>query len=362
MPRLLSPVAPGQTITADWANELLAEVRRLQRLAAGPGIHLLQNEAGCQIALADPQRLWLFQNYEFNSGGQTDDGIRFWQAVRLRPNASGSYEREVEQTFTLYDPLGVSTQFASDGAAPQDARHWATFNAYSGRWEIVGARTAQRYAVLTSNWRYADPSGFSRWSLLANPCLDAVGTGVDATQSLQIDLPQVGFGHPNLVAGEIVNYQEASDGTLYCTSAYIDDPITTLKPFTNIGARIHGWALANGSDNSAENGGTGIDLTDKFIRGSGFGSSGGSDTHTHDDHGPADTTDESAHTHAITSATNAIGGGGASTVVTSVTTPTGPGSAHHHQTPTLAHSGADNVPAWTGVTWWERINNGAMAS
>ncbi len=359
----LPPVLAGQPITAEWANQLLDEVRRLRRISAGPGLHLLQNEAGLQIGLCDPGRLWLFENFEFNPGGITEDGVRYWQAMRLRTDSSQNYQPDRSDQFTLYDPLGLSTQSPGDHSAPEKTRHWATFNADTDRWEIVGARTALRYAKLTTPWRFAVYDGYRDWTVLAHPCQDATGVaGVDADTTLTINLPAAAFGHPNLVADQVILYQEASDGLLWCVSPFLDDPISTLKPCRILGLHGQGWGLADGSANSEANGGSGINLVDRFVRGVNYefswGVSGGSDTHSHDPHDASEIDDHPAGvTDPEADASVGVVAGDA----------TAAAFHHTHATPPLSHTGslthasASNVPAYTGVLWIERLNNGVFA-
>jgi hypothetical protein len=85
---------------------------------------------------------------------------------------------------------------------------------------------------------------------------------------------------PNLVTGDVVAYRLGMDGRWVAVSDYLDDKIGTVKMWALASGSIPpGWAIMNGSANAT---GSGIDMTNRFVKGSATaGQRGGNRFHTH---------------------------------------------------------------------------------
>ena len=71
----MRPLRPGDVITADWLNQLAAEVQRL-RLSAGPGLRLSQTPSGTTIsAVAAPRHAESAAPLGYPYGEQWNFGI-----------------------------------------------------------------------------------------------------------------------------------------------------------------------------------------------------------------------------------------------------------------------------------------------
>ena len=206
------------------------------------------------------------------------------------------------------------------------------------------------------NWTDNDPDCDH---VIVYPCDDCDGANPDTSTEVTVLLPSSAEQDPNVVADDVVAYEEAADDTYVCNSDYLDDKIGTVKMWAKESADIPpGWAIMNGSANAAPEG-TGIDLTDRFVRAAGEpGEEGGEPSHTHDEHSVSDLN----HEHPITSATPFDEGTGTSfTRVDDCTDGAmmpdedcggdfwGP----------LPHSSESNDPEYTEMIFIERIDNSA---
>ena len=114
-------------------------------------------------------------------------------------------------------------------------------------------------------------------------CEDCDGTNPTGDE-IEVLLPRANDSDPNVIAGEVIGYLGASDGTYVCVTDYMDCRIRTGKLWTGAASDIPaGWATMDGTANSGPNGGSGINVNQKFLRGQtgASGNTGGEPNHTH---------------------------------------------------------------------------------
>ena len=135
------------------------------------------------------------------------------------------------------------------------------------------------WGVAKTNW---EDNGASCDSVDINPCDDCEGANPDAGTTVTVLLPKTAEQDPNVILGDVIAYVATVDATSVCSSDYLDDKIGSVKMWALGSAAIPpGWAIMNGSANAAPDG-TGIDLTDRFVRASlTTGAEGGAEDHTH---------------------------------------------------------------------------------
>jgi hypothetical protein len=82
------------------------------------------------------------------------------------------------------------------------------------------------------------------------------------TAGYKILLPKVRGCDPNIISGDVIAFEEATDGTYVCVSDYTDDAIGCVKLFALDMIELPGgWTVMNGANQS------GIDTSDVLIRG-----------------------------------------------------------------------------------------------
>jgi hypothetical protein len=158
------------------------------------------------------------------------------------------------------------------------------------RWLIVkpSGGSQIRWGVAQANWTYTGgvyPSQGGHARVTVQACDDSVGSnpsGVDVV----VYLPNNASGDPNVVAGDVIAWTYAANGTPVCVSSYMDDPIGTVKMFTGSSSQVRpGWACMGGGNADKHLNGNSWDMEDKFARHScsdgKVGTTGGADTHTH---------------------------------------------------------------------------------
>ncbi|HEY2840275.1 MAG TPA: hypothetical protein VGJ26_14055, partial [Pirellulales bacterium] len=135
MPAPIRPVQPGDLISAAKFNEVVDALNALGRISGAFPICVSHDAAGVHIELAQQFKAWLFQIEEIAGEiPRTTDGVAFYNATRLRLGIDDKYAPQEPQHVRLYDPLVR--------VSPERVLHvgnWvlATFNADTGRWEIV---------------------------------------------------------------------------------------------------------------------------------------------------------------------------------------------------------------------------------
>ena len=136
---MLRHVKAGEPVAEGQINAMVDAINQLRGSGVGGGGLGGHMGAGAGLRFFQPEqapRAWLFQNFEFNSGGTTSDGVRYWLAHRMYLDSDDKYTSDTGTQFTLYDPLNISTQFATGDCAtsrrlvrvekPQRGHTWHT--------------------------------------------------------------------------------------------------------------------------------------------------------------------------------------------------------------------------------------------
>ena len=287
----LRHVSPGQPITASLMNQLIDGFNQLQGLGVAAPLQMMHLPGGVQIGLNQSlPKQSLFEVVSLAGSTPGDgtgaDDIFYWNARQVSFTADGLYESTVPgagTTHTLYDPLRV---YAGSTLARW---HPAFFNTYTGHWEILPGYVGGKWAKATTRWVNGD-----RPYVDCHPCRNALGQGEDTSVVVPVVLPKLAGRDPNIRAGDVIAYTQVGDGStqvLYlCISNYLDDKLGTIKPYIGSLPEIPaGWALADGVANSVANGGSGRNLSGRFLVGyeAGHGdyfqvgNTGGSTQHGH---------------------------------------------------------------------------------
>jgi hypothetical protein len=139
------------------------------------------------------------------------------------------------------------------------------------------ATTEVKWGLCQANWVNNDP--YCDY-VVVKQCDDCDGNNpVDPT--IEVLLPPANESDPNVVAGYVIAFAQTTDSSNVCVSDYMDDKIGTVKMWSGVNIDVPvGWGVMDGSDNSS---GSGINLKDKFVRGTvaQSGGSGGENTHRH---------------------------------------------------------------------------------
>lgn len=149
------------------------------------------------------------------------------------------------------------------------------------------------YAKATAKWVNVTPTA----SYV--PCVKSDRLGVSTGVPVLVFLPHTQATHPNVRTDDVLSYMLDSGGTAIAVSDYLDDRIGTIKAWGDPNNIPGGWqAVASGAtifgySEGDEDFGT-------------VGDSGGSKTHTHEDHDASEIADHSG-------ASTGSGGGGSLT-------------------------------------------------
>jgi hypothetical protein len=139
------------------------------------------------------------------------------------------------------------------------------------------ATTEVKWGLCQANWIENTP--YCDY-VVVKECDDCKGNNpVDPT--LEVLLPTANDHDPNVVSGYVIAFAQTTDGSNVCVSDYMDDKIGTCKMWSGVNLDVPlGWAVMDGDDNST---GSGIDLKDKFVRGTvaQSGNTGGEPNHNH---------------------------------------------------------------------------------
>lgn len=151
------------------------------------------------------------------------------------------------------------------------------------QWMLVDSGPSESvfllWGIAKENWT---DNGASCDHVVVYTCDDCEGTNPTATEHTVL-LPKTAEQDPNVVQDEVIAYTLANDGTYVAVTDYLDDKIGTVKMWALLSTGIPpGWAEMNGQANSIANGGTGINLRDRFVRcGRTPGARGGQEKHNH---------------------------------------------------------------------------------
>lgn len=151
---------------------------------------------------------------------------------------------------------------------------------------VVGPKIQSgRWAVAQHNWDYNPdattyPSSSGKMGyVVCKEADDMNGTGTTGRSDIEIYLPTAPGQDPNIIEGDVILFFEAPGGT-FMAPGYGDLRIGSVRADVTGESESKGWKAMNGTENSKSNGGTAIDLRDKFLRqwssSSDAGSSGGS--------------------------------------------------------------------------------------
>lgn len=147
-----------------------------------------------------------------------------------------------------------------------------------------------RWGVAIENWT---DNGSACDHVRVNECDDCEGANPQAA-TLTVLLPKHSDDDgqdPNVTFGAVIAFAEAADGSLVCTSDYLDHKIGDVIMRAVTGGVRPGWALMDGSANSMGNGGSGVNVQTvetedgseaPFIRYGTPGVSGGRRKHKHE--------------------------------------------------------------------------------
>lgn len=152
------------------------------------------------------------------------------------------------------------------------------------QWLLVdrgeGADTYVQWGIAKTNWT---DNGSSCDHVVVYTCDDAEGANPTVIE-VTVLLPKTAEQDPNVVTDDVIGYMQAEDGTYVAVTDYLDEKIRTVKMWTGTEADIQpGWALMDGNANSVANGGSGINLSKRFVRsGAQAGARGGKESHNHE--------------------------------------------------------------------------------
>lgn len=227
---------------------------------------------------------------------QEDTGgtpVCVWDAALFTPDqTSGEICGGISGTTSTNVWLGfVGADVASD---PYFLPHTSKFHAFDSGLTFTPTDNAARPLWLAhkdqetfwfqakQNWSRNQPT--SADAVVCHPCDDGEGRNVDTSIERTIELPQSAERDPNVVQDDVIAARLTMDGVWVCVSDYLDDKIGTVKMWALDSADVPpGWAVMNGQDNSSANGGSGIKMTNRFVRAGPFaGRRGGNEQHTHE--------------------------------------------------------------------------------
>jgi len=233
-----------------------------------------------------------------------------------------------------------------------------TSQAQSGRW-----------AVAQSNWDYNPDSttypsnGGLMATVMCKEADDYLGNGTTGRSDIAIYLP-AGVGEdPNISSGDVILFFETLDG-LKVATGYGDFRVGSIRIDANADKGTGGWAVMNGTENSVANGGSGVDLRDKFLRQwtttTESGDTGGGETGALDLQVVVSDTSH-AHMHPLAVGSMREGTGDSLPVVQSDETGTNdPGPGYLTSVQKVGGGGAASavsIPPYRYVAMLERLNN-----
>ena len=237
---------------------------------------------------------------------------------------------------------------------------------------VVGPKIQSgRWGVAQHNWDYNPdsstyPSAGGKMGYVGcKPADDMNGTGTTGRSDISVYLPTAPGQDPNIIAGDVILFFEAPGGTLIAPG-YGDLRVGTVRADVTGDSESKGWKAMNSTENGKANGGSGIDLRDKFLRqwsSSGdAGTSGGSAATQPIIEGTFTANGIGNHSHTLQETT--IGTGSESTVDVVTSTPTGD-SGVDLGTISISFTGASGsgnpsvatIPPFVYAAFFERVNN-----
>ena len=227
-----------------------------------------------------------------------------------------------------------------------------------------------RWAVAQSNWDYNPDSstypsnGGLMSTIMCKEADDYLGNGTSGRSDMLVYLP-VGVGEdPNVVDGDVILFFETLDG-LKVAPGYGDFRVGAIRIDANADKGTSGWAVMNGTENSVANGGSGVDLRDKFLRQwnttTESGDTGGGETGALDIQVLVSDGGGHPHLHSLTQSSITQGSGATTSVATGTETgSTDPAPTYNTTIQKVGGGGAAtavSVPPYRYVAMLERLNN-----
>ncbi len=118
-------VAPGQPVTASWANALVQAVRRALRVSASAPLEARADATGINLSLSTWPRWELCElTTTLSAGGQAQARLKTYSF------ATSSWVNLGSEEITIHDSLGDK-----NGAVGR--RAWINFSPVSDRWEVI---------------------------------------------------------------------------------------------------------------------------------------------------------------------------------------------------------------------------------
>ena len=232
-----------------------------------------------------------------------------------------------------------------------------------------------RWAVAQSNWDFNPDSttypsnGGLMATVMCKESNDYLGNGTAGRSDVIVYLP-VGIGEdPNIVSGDVILFFETLDG-LKVAPGYGDFRIGAIRIDANADKGTSGWAVMNGTENSVPNGGSGVDLRDKFLRQwnttTESGDTGGGETGALDLQVIVSDSGGHSHMHELDQGSISEGSGSSVTIVTGTeTSETDPGPSYSAAVQKVGGGGAASavsIPPYRYVAMLERLNNSKYGS
>lgn len=124
MAELPREVSPGEAITAEWANQLVAAIRQQANLTVAAPLQMSHGAHGTHLSMQGPFDLILVELQEALSSGSSADAYRLvWDGSDWTTTGADTIE--------VFDSVGGSR----DGASGD--RGYAFFNRRSGQYELL---------------------------------------------------------------------------------------------------------------------------------------------------------------------------------------------------------------------------------
>ena len=282
---------------------------------------------------------------------------------------SAHFDRLLEAGFSEYAVQIFRDIFAN----PQVELHHEGIVNITG--DVVGPKIQSgRWGVAQHNWDYNPDSstypsaGGKMGYVVCKQADDMNGTGTTGRSDISVYLPTAPGQDPNIIAGDVILFFETPGGTLIAPG-YGDLRIGTVRADITGESESKGWKAMNSTENGKANGGSGIDLRDKFLRqwssSSDSGTSCGSSSASLTIEGTITANGIGNHSHELSESSIATGDGSSGTV----SVVTGSNTADEGVdlgtiSVSFTGSGGSGSPSVSGVTppfvyaaFFERVNN-----
>lgn len=137
---------------------------------------------------------------------------------------------------------------------PTPEEHFQNWNRLSKVLQIMGDALRVKRCTADETWSDGSP-----------PTVSA--TDDDTSETFTLTLPRIADKDPNVRSGNQFFYRIYDGGYYPSSDGYLDDKKKTIKHFAgDVGDIPQGWALCDGTSNGAGNGGSGLNLSSKFLK------------------------------------------------------------------------------------------------